>query len=267
MELSLANPVLWLLVLALLAGPATAGIGWVRPTLAAPTGAILAAASLLAALWGWLGDPEPIDLRWVPEWGLRLSFELDGLAALYALLATGIGLAAVAYAGAYLPRHLHHERRPPREATRLYAWLLCFMGAMVGLVLAQDLILIFIFWDLTAIASYFLIGYDRQKAEARSAALMALLVTGISAVLLLIGILMLFVRYETASLPELIGRVEPGGYLLGAGALILVGSLAKSAQVPLHFWLPRAMAPPIPIEMSPTASRPSSRRSSRISRG
>src|SRR3712207_3282918 len=87
----------------------------------------------------------------------------------------------------YLPLHLHHQHRPPVDGVRFYAFVLLFMGAMVGLVMAQDLILIFLFWDLTAIASYFLIGYDRQFPSSRGAALMALLVTGISAVCLLIG--------------------------------------------------------------------------------
>ena len=247
MRESFANPTVWLLGLAFAAAPATMLVAALRPRLAWPVAALAAVVAFAAALWGWLGDPAPVDAAWAPEWGLRFAFELDGLGALYSLLATGIGAAAVIYAGAYVPRHLHHQHRPATEAGLLYALLLLFMGAMVGLVTAQDLILIFLFWDLTAITSYFLIAYDRQLDESRSAAMMALLITGVTAVLLLIGILMLYGRYGTFSLPVLIPLVEPGDHLLWAGALMLVGALAKSAQVPLHFWLPRAMAAPTPV--------------------
>lgn len=130
---------------------------------------------------------------------------------------------------------------------RFYAAIVLFMASMVGLATAQDLILLFVFWDLTAVASYLLIGFDRQDAEARRSALMALLVTGISAVGLLVGILLLRVEYGTTQLPEIIGRAEAGTVLTVAGALIAAGALAKSAQVPLHFWLPRAMAAPTPV--------------------
>jgi multicomponent Na+:H+ antiporter subunit A len=151
------------------------------------------------------------------------------------------------YSSRYIPLHLAHEGRPPADAVRFFAFILLFMGAMVGLVMAQDLLLIFLFWDLTAIASYFLIGYDRQEESSRVAALMAFLVTGISAVLFLIGALLLANAYGTFSLPELAERVEEGTVLTVAGGLMAVAALAKSAQVPLHFWLPRAMAAPTPV--------------------
>jgi multicomponent Na+:H+ antiporter subunit A len=126
--------------------------------------------------------------------------------------------------------------------------MVLFMVAMVGLATAQDLLLLFVFWDLTAIASYLLIGFDRQHREARLSALMALLVTGVSAVLLLIGILVLRAEFGTTSIPELLHRAGEGGQAVTvAGALIAVGALAKSAQAPLHFWLPRAMAAPTPV--------------------
>lgn len=244
------NPTIWLLVLAFAAAPVTAVVGGMRPHLAARAGTVMAGLAFGAALWGWLGDPAPVDVAWAPEWGLRFAFELDGLGALYSLLATGIGLTTLVYAGGYAPRHLAHQGRPAAEATRLYGLLLLFMGAMVGLVLAQDLILLFVFWDLTAVVSYLLIGYDRQEAESRSAALMAIVVTGVSAVLLLIGALMLGARYETFAIPEIVAAVgasEGDGYLTGTAALMAVAGLAKSAQVPFHFWLPRAMAAPTPV--------------------
>src|SRR5690606_10120004 len=153
----------------------------------------------------------------------------------YALLATGIGAAVFVFAAGYLPWHLEHEGRPAREAHRFWPWMVLFMGAMVGLACARDLVLLFVFFDLTAIASYFLIGFDRHRLDARGAALMALLVTGVSAVLLLIGAVLLYAEYGTFSLPELFARAEGNGTTVAAAALIAVAALAKSAQAPLHF--------------------------------
>ena len=207
--------------------------------------AALAVVGAVAVLAVWRAGGAGFDVAWLPSWGARLAFRLDGLGALYGLLATGIGVAVFTYATAYLPRHLEHEERPQAEGARFHALMALFMVAMVGLSTAQDLLLLFVFWDLTAIASYLLIGYDRQHREARLSALMALLVTGVSAVLLLIGILIVRAELGTTSIPELLGRVGQGGPLLTlAGALIAAGALAKSAQVPLHFWLPRAMDAP-----------------------
>jgi multicomponent Na+:H+ antiporter subunit A len=235
------------LVLAFLAAPAALLAGALKPAYAAPIGTIFAALAALATLWGWLSGGGTLDIAWVPSWDLRFTVALDGLAALYALLATGIGFAVLVYSWRYLPLHLEHERRMQSDAVSFYFFVLLFMGSMVGLAMAQDLILIFVFWDLTAIASYYLIGYDRHKEESRASALMALLVTGITAVLLLIGALFLYAAYGTFSVPELAGRVEPGPLLTGCGLLIAVSGLAKSAQVPFHFWLPRAMAAPTPV--------------------
>jgi multicomponent Na+:H+ antiporter subunit A len=188
-----------------------------------------------------------VDLPWAPTLGARLAFEVDGLAVLYAGLATGIGAVIFVYAARYVPLHLEHQGRAPGEATRLYGFLLLFMVSMVGLVTAQDLLLLFVFWDLTAVASYFLIGYDRHRRDARYAALMALFVTGITAVLLLVAAVLLHREYGTFSLPELFAVAEPGTTVTVAGALIAVAGLAKSAQVPFHFWLPRAMEAPTPV--------------------
>ncbi|HWK27080.1 MAG TPA: hydrogen gas-evolving membrane-bound hydrogenase subunit E, partial [Solirubrobacter sp.] len=164
-----------------------------------------------------------------------------------ALLATGIGTAVFAYGAAYLPLHLEHERMPAAAGRRFWAWMTVFMVSMVGLACARDLVLLFVFFDLTAVASYFLIGFDRHQRESRGAALMALLVTGISAVALLLGAVLLYTTYGTFSLPELVQRARADTTTSIACALIAVAALAKSAQVPLHFWLPRAMAAPTPV--------------------
>jgi multicomponent Na+:H+ antiporter subunit A len=206
-----------------------------------------AVAGFAATLAGWLAGGGSVDLEWAPTLDLRLDLALDGFGALYALLATGIGAAVFAYGAAYLPLHLAHEGRPASESRRFWPWMTLFMVSMVGLACARDLILLFVFFDLTAVASYFLIGFDRERREARGAALMALLVTGVSAVALLLGAVLLYDTYGTFSLPELVERARGGTTTTVACALIAFAALAKSAQVPLHFWLPRAMAAPTPV--------------------
>jgi multicomponent Na+:H+ antiporter subunit A len=206
-----------------------------------------AVAAFAACMVGWRAGGAGLDLPWVPTLGLRLDLRLDGLGSLYGLLATGIGAAVFAYGAAYLPLHLEHGRRPPRQAWRFWPWMVLFMASMVGLACARDLILLFLFFDLTAVASYFLIGFDRERREARGAALMALLVTGVSAVAMLIGAVLLHAEYGTFALPELFERAEDEPTTAVASALIAVAALGKSAQVPLHFWLPRAMVAPTPV--------------------
>jgi multicomponent Na+:H+ antiporter subunit A len=205
-----------------------------------------AAAAFAACLAGWLAGGGAVELAWAPTLGLELDLALDGLGALYALLATGIGALVFAYGAGYLPWHLEHVRRPAGDAWRFWPWMVLFMGSMVGLACARDLVLLFVFFDLTAVASYFLIGFDRDR-DARGAALMALLVTGVSAVALLAGAVLLYGAYGTFSLPELFERAGSGATTTAAAALIAVAALAKSAQAPLHFWLPRAMAAPTPV--------------------
>lgn len=235
------------MALALLAAPAAVLAGMFRTTLAAPVGALFAALAFAATLYGWLSGGGSVDVAWASTLDIRFAVDLDGLATLYSLLATGVGFLVVVYSSRYIPLHLQHEDRPQAYAVRFHFFILMFMGSMVGLAMAQDLILIFLFWDLTAIASYYLIGYDAHEEESRASALMALLVTGITAVLLLIGALMFYRVYGTFSVPELTQLTEPGLLLIVAGGLIAVAGLAKSAQVPFHFWLPKAMAAPTPV--------------------
>ena len=235
-------------MLGLLAAPAAAAAGAWRPRAAAPAGTLFAALAFAAALAASLAARgEGVVLPWAPSLGASFAVKMDGLAALYSLLATGIGLVVLVYSAGYLPLHLEHQGRPASEGVGFYFFVLLFMGSMVGLAMAQDLILIFLFWDLTAIASYYLIGYDRHREESRASAMMSLLVTGITAVLLLVGALLLYASHGTFSVPELAGRVEPGALLASAGLLVLLAAFAKSAQAPFHFWLPRAMAAPTPV--------------------
>lgn len=236
-----------LLVLALAAPGVTWIGGWLRPAWAGALALATSAAAFAALLAGWLAGAEPLDLPWAPAWGLRATFALDGLGALYALLAAGIATLVVAYALRYLPAHLATHDRPLDDAVRFYTLLTLFMVAMIGLATAQDLLVLFVFWDLTAVTSYFLIAYDRELPAARSAALTAILVTGITSVGFLVGIVVLHARLGTFSLPAILEAAEPGPAVSVATALVTVAALAKSAQVPLHFWLPRAMVAPTPV--------------------
>lgn len=221
--------------------------GAIFPNRAGYLSSAMAVVTFAVLAWLWQDGGGTFNVAWAATLDLRLHFRLDGLAALYGLLASGIGIAVLIYSTRYLPLHLKHESRPIQDATRFFAFIVLFMTSMIGLVMAQDIILLFLFWDLTAIASYFLIGYDQHKREARSSALMALLVTGISSVLYIIAAAILYADYGTFSLPALFENAQPGSRLTLAAALIAVAGLAKCAQIPLHFWLPRAMVAPTPV--------------------
>jgi multicomponent Na+:H+ antiporter subunit A len=195
----------------------------------------------------WLAGDWTIDSAWAPTLGFRLQLAFDGLAALYALLATGIGALVFVYATGYMPRYLKVDGRPSTDARRFWGWMVVFMGSMVGLAASQDLVLMFVFFDLTALASYFLIGFDRHRSDARGAALVALIVTTSSAVAMLVGIVVLQAEYGTYSLPAIVAAGSASPATTVGCVLIAVAALAKSAQVPLHFWLPRAMAAPTPV--------------------
>jgi multicomponent Na+:H+ antiporter subunit A len=204
-------------------------------------------ASLFACLLTQLGRVEQgqalrESLPWVPGLGIELAFALDGLSLLFALLITGIGTVIFAYAGAYFGSD-------PR-AGRFQVVALVFMAAMLGLVLADDLILLFVFWELTSVTSYLLVGFDHAKPDARRAALQALLVTGLGGLALLAGFLMLGAAGETFRISVLLERgdlVRAHPLYLGVLSLVLLGAFTKSAQVPFHFWLPGAMAAPSPV--------------------
>jgi multicomponent Na+:H+ antiporter subunit A len=119
---------------------------------AAAAAVACATVAFVASLTGWLAGGWAVDLPWAPTLGLRLDLSLDGLGAMYALLATGIGAAVFAYGSAYLPLHLEHERRPASEARRFWGWMVLFMVSMVGLACARDLVLLFVFFHITAVA-------------------------------------------------------------------------------------------------------------------
>ena len=181
-------------------------------------------------------------IAWVPSLGIALSFQLDGLSLLFALLVSGIGALIVVYAGGYLAGHA--------QLGRFYAVLLLFTTAMLGVVCAGDAITLFIFWELTSITSYLLIGFDHERAAARAAALQALLVTGAGGLALLAGLVLLGQvggGYEWWRLTAQSAAIHASPLYLPILILVLAGAFTKSAQVPFHFWLPGAMEAPTPV--------------------
>lgn len=179
---------------------------------------------------------------WLPAYGIDFSFYIDGLSVLFSLLVLGIGAFILIYAGYYMKTY-------PMKG-RFMGYLVLFMASMVGVVVSGNLITIFVFWELTSISSYLLIGYNHEKPEARGAALQALLITGFGGLALLGGFVLLgipFGDYELTTLfsnPEVI---KSSNLYLPALLLILAGAFTKSAQFPFHFWLPGAMAAPSPV--------------------
>lgn len=182
------------------------------------------------------------SIAWAPSIGVDLSFYIDGLSLTFALLISGIGALIVLYSGGYLKGHARQGR--------FFSFILLFMGAMQGLVLADGFITLFIFWELTSITSFLLIGFDNHREAARRAAFQALIVTGMGGLSLLAGLLVIWNVTGAGSMSALLGKgsLLRDSALYGA-ALILVlgGAFTKSAQFPFHFWLPNAMQAPTPV--------------------
>ena len=210
-----------------------------------------ASVALPAALFAWFcslvprvssGQTLHWEIGWIPEQGIALSFFIDGLSLLFALVITGIGTLIVHYASEYM------RGRP--QLPSFTAFLLAFMLSMLGVVLADNLIALFIFWELTGLTSFLLIGYKHEEAAARRAALQALLVTGVGALAMLAGFVLLGETAGTYSLRELLARdvslADASNYTWILG-LVLAGAFTKSAQFPVHFWLPNAMVAPTPV--------------------
>mgnify|MGYP002714591643 FL=1 len=188
------------------------------------------------------GEVLRVKLEWLPHLGLNLSLRLDGLGFLFALLILGIGLLVILYARYYLAK--------TEPMGRFFAFLLLFMGAMLGVVLSENLLLMLMFWELTSLSSFLLIGFWGSRSEARKGARMALAITGGGGLALLAGILLIG---HIAGSFEL-SQVLAAGYAIRAHELyplalilVLLGVFTKSAQFPFHFWLPHAMAAPTPV--------------------
>ncbi|WP_157015055.1 putative monovalent cation/H+ antiporter subunit A [Mesorhizobium xinjiangense] len=179
---------------------------------------------------------------WIPAFDANFSWYLDGLSLTFALLISGIGTLIVLYSGGYLKDHPHQGR--------FFSFILMFMGAMQGLVVSDSFLMLFVFWELTSITSFLLIGFDHAREASRRAALQALVVTGGGGLALLAGLVLIWHVTGATELSQLLAsqdvlRASP--FYLGALLLVLGGAFTKSAQFPFHFWLPNAMEAPTPV--------------------
>jgi len=179
---------------------------------------------------------------WVPSLNLSFSWFLDGLSLTFALLITGIGTLIVLYSGGYMKGH-------PQQG-RFLCFILLFMGAMLGLVVSDSFLMLFVYWELTSLTSFLLIGFDHEREAARRAALQALVVTGIGGLSLLAGLIFLWNMTGVTQLSLLVNvddTLRNSPFYLAALLLLLGGAFTKSAQFPFHFWLPNAMEAPTPV--------------------
>ena len=214
---------------------AAAALAWV---------ASLSGLLCLVALFPAVAAGEPVrwSTAWLPSLGVNFTLRLDGLAWLFAVMVQGIGALVVLYARYYM------SAQDP--VPRFFAFLLAFMGAMTGMVMAGDLIQLAAFWELTSLFSFLLIGYWHHSAAARDGARMALTVTAAGGLCLLAGVVVLGRIAGSFDLDVVLASgdvIKNSPWYLTALILILAGALTKSAQFPFHFWLPRAMAAPTPV--------------------
>ena len=225
------------------------------------TGRTWLSSFVLAALFGWLVTTFPRlqaegvvvqELPWIPSLGINLSFYLDGLSLLFALIITGIGALIFLYAGYYFAEAEEHNR--------FVIWLSAFAGAMLTVVLSGNLLMMFIAWELTSVTSFVLIGFNGAKDQAaREGAFKSLFVTGGGALALIIGIVMLSAAAGHVLYPEqgirFVANIDEiltaktlyqHDWFVLFALLIMLGGFTKSAQFPFHFWLPGAMSAPTP---------------------
>lgn len=211
--------------------------------LAAGSATALALAILLSHAPAVLrGEVVTTQVDWLPQLGLNANFMLDGLGLMFAGLILGIGLLIILYARFYLA-----ERDP---MGLFYTYLLLFQGAMTGIVLSDNILLLLVFWELTSLSSFLLIGYWRHLPEGRQGARMALTVTGAGGLAMIGGMLILGQIAGSYDLSVILTKgdeIRASDWYLPALVLILLGCFTKSAQFPFHFWLPQAMAAPTPV--------------------
>src|SRR6478735_7904187 len=177
---------------------------------------------------------------WIPSLHIDLSMRMDTLSWLMTLVVTGVGALVMIYCRWYF-------RGKRENLGQFAAVLLAFAGAMYGLVLTDDLVVLVMFWEITSVLSYLLIGYYNKRAASRRAALQALLVTTLGGLVMLIGVVLLVVAAGTSSISQILADAPTGAVVDAALIMILVGALSKSAIFPFHFWLPGAMAAPTPV--------------------
>ena len=211
----------------------------------------LGAISISLACFGWLlTQAKPVlqgqvlteSWAWLPQLGLYLSFRLDALGLLFALLISGIGTLIYIYTYYYLS--------PKNSLSKLYQLLMLFMAAMLGISLSNNLIVLIIFWELTSISSFLLVGYWSNYEAAQRGSRMALVITGMGGLALLGGFVLLGQitgTYEIDQIVSMRTQIQSHPLFVPVLLLILLGAFTKSAQFPFHFWLPNAMAAPTPV--------------------
>ncbi|MEO9648953.1 MAG: monovalent cation/H+ antiporter subunit A [Roseobacter sp.] len=188
------------------------------------------------------GETVTVGIDWMPLLGLNFNLMLDGLGFFFAMLILGIGLLIITYARFYLSRE--------DNMGEFFTYLLLFQGAMVGIVLSDNILLLLVFWELTSLSSFLLIGYWKHLPEGRQGARMALTVTGMGGLAMIGGMLILGQIVGSYDLSVILKNreiIQDSPYYLPALILILLGCFTKSAQFPFHFWLPHAMAAPTPV--------------------
>ncbi|WP_119070228.1 putative monovalent cation/H+ antiporter subunit A [Aggregatilinea lenta] len=197
-----------------------------------------------ASLLGRIVDGQIVTaaVEWVPSLDVNLTFRTDGLSLVFALIITGIGTLVFLYGGAYLHGHAF--------TGRFYTAITLFMASMLGVVMADNIILLFVFWELTSFTSYVLIGFYNEREAARDAARQALIVTSAGGLFMLAGLILLSLSAGTWEISEIVARgaaIQADDRYVAALILILLGAFTKSAQFPFHFWLPGAMEAPAPV--------------------
>ena len=221
------------------AGATTLRDPWVIASLLTAVAFFVAAVIQIPAVT--VGAYPTLSWAWVPGIDVSLAFRLDGLSLLFVLLISGVGILVLAYAGAYAAK--------PAKGRRLCLLLAAFMVAMLGLVAADDLITLFVFWEATTVISYLLIGFDHEQAKARRSALQGLLITAAGGLAMLAGLVIVGLEagtFRISELPTALAGTEMSALTVPL-VLILLGCFTKSAQFPFHFWLPNAMAAPTPV--------------------
>jgi multicomponent Na+:H+ antiporter subunit A len=224
----------------------------VAPTLIRQLGArgfiVLAAVPAWSAGWAavrtaGIGDGDlPLEVhRWVDKLGLELAFRMDTLSWLMTLVVTGVGALVLLYCAHYF------EGDDREDVGRFAGYLVGFAGAMLGLVTTDDLLTLYIFWELTTVLSYLLIGYHITSESSRGAAKQALIVTTAGGLAMLVGIIMIGQAQGTYRISEVLADPGSGPVITTGVVLLLVGAITKSALIPFHFWLPGAMAAPTPV--------------------
>jgi multicomponent Na+:H+ antiporter subunit A len=209
----------------------------------------LALVPLGSLIWVALNWPEEgraptVDLEWMPQLSMDIGLRFDSLAAIMSVLVLAIGALVLFYCTDYFHHHDGHaEKRLPSFAAELVA----FSGSMFGLVVSDNMFVLYVFWETTTVLSFLLVGHYAERATSRRAATQALLVTTFGGLAMLVGIVILGNLAGTYLLSELIAAPPMGTAASVAVVLILIGALSKSAIVPMHFWLPGAMAAPTPV--------------------